>query len=118
MTSDSPQAPPGAAERARGIAWGALALFLAAFAIFESQKYGLPTTLAMLVFLALPDLARLVGVRPPGLLYGAVHRVWIPLAIVVGYSVGPLVWPPLFTAGLGWLTRLAVERALGRRPGG
>ncbi|MEV0199767.1 hypothetical protein [Nonomuraea sp. NPDC050691] len=116
MTTDSPAAPPGAAEWARRAAWGALALFLAAFAIFESQKYGLPTTLAMLVFLALPDLARLAGVRPPGLMYGAVHRVWIPLAILVGYTVGPLVWPPLFTAGLGWLTRIAAERALGHRP--
>ncbi|MEV1246679.1 hypothetical protein ACIBO2_27315 [Nonomuraea sp. NPDC050022] len=98
----------------RKIGGGALALFLAAFALFESVKYGLPTMVAMLGFFALPDLARLAGVRPPGLPYQAVHRVWVPLAIVVGYSLGPIVWPPLFTAGLGWLTRIAVERAFGR----
>lgn len=27
---------------------------------------------------------------------------------------GPVVWPPLFTAALGWLTRIALERTLGR----
>ncbi|WP_433519184.1 hypothetical protein ACQP2T_28875 [Nonomuraea sp. CA-143628] len=112
--------PAGAGSRQsvggwiRKIGWGIFALFLAAFAVFESVKYGLPTTAAMLMFLALPDLARLARVSPPGLLYQAVHRVWIPLAVLVGYSFGPIVWPPLFTAGLGWLTRIAVERALGR----
>ncbi|MBT2233054.1 DUF4260 family protein [Nonomuraea sp. NEAU-A123] len=105
---------PGVGGWMRQIGWGALALFLAAFAVFESVKYGLPTTAAMLGFFALPDLARLAGVRPPGPLYQVVHRVWVPLAIVVGYSLGPVAWPPLFTAGLGWLTRIAVERAFGR----
>ncbi|KAB8189467.1 DUF4260 family protein [Nonomuraea phyllanthi] len=102
------------AGRLRRLGWGALALFLAAFAIFESVKYGLPTTVAMLLFFALIDLARLAGVRPPGVLHQALHRVWIPLVVVVAYSFGPIVWPPLFTAGLGWLTRIAVERAFGR----
>ncbi|MER5625724.1 hypothetical protein ABT061_32265 [Streptosporangium sp. NPDC002544] len=101
---------------ARKAAWWAFALFLAAFAIFESVKYGVPTTGAMLLFFVLPDLARLAGVGPPGVLYHAVHRVWIPLAVLVGYTFGPIVWPPLFTAGLGWLTRIAVERATGRGP--
>jgi hypothetical protein len=32
--------------------------------------------------------------------------------ILVGYSVGPIVWPPLFTAGLGWATRLVIGRAV------
>lgn len=99
----------------RRIGWGAFALFLAAFAVFESVKYGLPTTLAALAFFALIDIARLAGVRPPGVLYQAVHRVWIPLVVLVVYSFGPIVWPPLFTAGLGWLTRIALERTLGRR---
>lgn len=98
----------------RRVCWGASALFLAAFAVFESAKYGLPTTAAALAFFALPDLARLAGIRPPGVPYQAVHRVWIPLAVLVGYSFGPIVWPPLFTAGLGWLTRIAVERTFGR----
>ncbi|GAB7182962.1 hypothetical protein ATKI12_2793 [Kitasatospora sp. Ki12] len=97
-------------------AWGALTLLLAAFAVFESQKYGLPTTAAALAFLVLPDLARLVGIRPPSVLYRTINRGWIPLVILVGYSVGPIVWPPLFTAGLGWLTRIAFDRTRGRGP--
>ncbi|SEG88652.1 hypothetical protein SAMN05444920_106282 [Nonomuraea solani] len=113
MTTES---APVTAGRPRRIAWGACALFLAAFAIFESLKYGLPTTAAAVAFFVLPDLARLAGVRPPGPLHQAVHRVWIPLAVLVGYTFGPIVWPPLFTAGLGWLTRIALERTLGRRP--
>jgi len=112
MTSEGAQSSKGWTKKA---SWGALALFLIAFAGFESVKYGLPTTAAALVFFALPDLARLAGARPPGLLYQSVHRVWIPLAVVVGYSLGPVVWPPLFTAGLGWLTRIAIDRTLGRR---
>ncbi|WP_211267221.1 DUF4260 family protein [Nonomuraea candida] len=98
----------------RRIAWGALTLFLAAFAVFESVKYGLPTTAAAVLLFVLPDLARLAGVRPPGVLHQAVHRVWIPLAVLVGYTFGPIVWPPLFTAGLGWLTRIGLDRTLGR----
>ncbi|WP_214324346.1 DUF4260 family protein [Nonomuraea sediminis] len=101
-------------EIARRVAWGALALFLAAFAVFESVKYGLPTTAAALLFFALPDASRLAGIRPPGLPYQAVHRLWIPLVVAVGYSFGPIVWPPLFTAALGWLTRIALDRTLGR----
>ncbi|MFC5664949.1 DUF4260 domain-containing protein [Kitasatospora misakiensis] len=119
--------PPGSAGPLRNsgadgggwparIAWGALALLLAAFAVFESQKYGLPTTTAALAFFVLPDLARLVGIRPPSMLYRTVNRGWVPLVILVGYSVGPVVWPPLFTAGLGWLTRIAFDRTRGRRP--
>ncbi|MEO3834335.1 hypothetical protein [Nonomuraea sp. B1E8] len=34
-------------------------------------------------------------------------------AVLVGYTFGPIVWPPLFTAGLGWLTRIALDRTLG-----
>ncbi|WP_413754346.1 DUF4260 domain-containing protein [Streptomyces sp. R-74717] len=95
-------------------AWGTLTLLLSAFAVFESQKYGLPTTAAALVSFVMPDLARLVGIRPPGMLYQTVNRGWIPLVVLVGYTVGPIVWPPLFTAGLGWLTRIAFDRTLGR----
>jgi len=111
---DRSQPDPVVGGLLRRICWGALTLFLAAFAVFESAKYGLPTTAAALAVFALPDLARLAGIRPPGVPYQAVHRVWIPLAVLVGYSFGPIVWPPLFTAGLGWLTRIAVERTFGR----
>ncbi|ETK30470.1 DUF4260 family protein [Microbispora sp. ATCC PTA-5024] len=105
---------PEAGGRLRKIGWGAFAFFLAAFAVFESVKYGVPTTVAMLVFFTLPGLARLAGIRPPGVLYQAVHRVWIPLVVLVAYSFGPIAWPPLFTAALGWLARIALDRALGR----
>ncbi|MER5500271.1 MULTISPECIES: DUF4260 domain-containing protein [unclassified Streptomyces] len=98
------------------IAWGALASLLAAFAVLESQKYGVPTTVAALVSFVLPDLARLVGVRPPGTLHQAVNRGWIPLVVLVRYTVGPIVWPPLFTAGLGRLTRIALDRTRGIGP--
>ncbi|MEO3890773.1 hypothetical protein [Nonomuraea sp. B5E05] len=63
-----------------------------------------------------PDVTRLAGIRPPGAPHRAVHRVWIPLAVLVGYTFGPIVWPPLFTAGLGRLTRIALARTLGRGP--
>ncbi|MEU5725502.1 hypothetical protein ABZ783_27265 [Micromonospora sp. NPDC047738] len=91
-------------------------MFLVAFAIFESLKYGLATTAAALAFFALPDLARLAGLRAPGLRYQAVHRVWIPLVVLVAYTFGPIVWPPLFTAALGWLARIAVNRVFPRTP--
>uniref|UniRef100_A0AAU2VN56 DUF4260 domain-containing protein n=1 Tax=Streptomyces sp. NBC_00008 TaxID=2903610 RepID=A0AAU2VN56_9ACTN len=107
---------PGAGRGSwfRRTAWGVLTSLLAAFAVFESQKYGIPTTVAALVFFVLPDLARLVGIRPPGLPHRIVNSWWVPLVVLVGYSVGPVVWPPLFTAGLGWLTRVAYGRTLGR----
>ncbi|TCC43188.1 DUF4260 domain-containing protein [Kribbella sindirgiensis] len=104
--------------------WPPLAIFLAAFAVFESLKYGVSAIAAALAFFALPDVARLVGVRPPGLVYQAVHRVWIPLVVLIVYSFGPIAWPPIFTAALGWLTRIAVNgaiahvrRVLGKRSG-
>ncbi len=106
--------PRGVRSGPRRVAWAALAIFLAAFAVFESLKYGLPTTAAALAFFALPDVARLAGVSPPGLLYQAVHRVWIPLVVLIVYSFGPIVWPPIFTAALGWFTRIAANRAFAR----
>jgi hypothetical protein len=119
MWSEEPgmsRATPDSARTnwARTACWTVLALFLAAFAVFESVKYGLPTSVAALAFFALPALTRVV--RVPGVLHQAVNRVWIPLAVLIGYSIGPVVWPPLFTAGLGWLTGIAVDRALGRSP--
>jgi hypothetical protein len=86
------------------VGWGVCAVFLAAFAIFESVKYGLPTMAAAVLFLAVPS----IPWRP-------LRWPWIPLAVLIGYTFGPIFWPPLFTAGLGWLTRLAFDRAA-RRP--
>lgn len=85
--------------------WAVLTLFLAAFAVFESVKYGLPTTAAAVAFGALPLLAPKTRL---------VQSPWIPLVILVGYSVSPLEWPPLFTAGLGWTTAIVVRRQVRR----
>ncbi len=85
--------------------WGVLALFLAAFAVFEAVKYGLPTTAAALAFFAVPDLFRR---------HRAAQLGWIPFAVLVVYTVTPIVWPPMFTAGLGWLTRIAIARTVRR----
>ncbi|MEV7526483.1 DUF4260 domain-containing protein [Streptomyces sp. NPDC091371] len=123
MTTEPPDAATPLRNSAVGrsgwltrTAWGALALLLAAFAGFESQKYGTLTTAAALASFVLPDLARLAGIRGPGMLYQAVNRGWTPLVVLVGYTVGPIVWPPLFTAGLGWLTRIAFDRTRGLGP--
>ncbi|MFF4084514.1 hypothetical protein ACFYZN_34735 [Streptomyces sp. NPDC001777] len=109
MTAELPDAAiplrntgTGGGSRPRRIARGVLASLPAAFAVFESQKYGLPTTAAALVFFVLPDLARLAGIRPPGMLHRTVNRGWIPLVVPAGCTVGPIVRPPLFTAGLGF----------------
>jgi hypothetical protein len=40
----------------------------------------------------------------------------VPLIVLVAYAVGPIEWPPLFTAGLGWLTHIALDRAAGYGP--
>ncbi|WP_020549655.1 DUF4260 family protein [Embleya scabrispora] len=109
-------------------AWIVLTLFLAAFAVFESVKYGFATSAAALLFFVLPDLTMFIGAKDalrdgahePGRLqpravpfYNALHRAWVPLIVLVGYTVSPVVWPPLFTAGLGWLTHIAMDRAAG-----
>ncbi|GAA5051054.1 hypothetical protein HNP84_006536 [Thermocatellispora tengchongensis] len=111
------EAPPPQDEGPwlRPIAWWVATVFLGGFAIFEGVTNGVLTIIAALLFFALPDAAtRFGGVGPGHRWYGAVHRVWIPLVIVIGYSLGPIVFPPIFTAGLAWLARIALDRALGR----
>lgn len=98
-----------AGQLVQRIAWAALALFLLAFIVLEVINHGVPALIAALVFLILP---RLVGAR----CYNVAHRAWIPLAVLVVYSFGVLGdWVPIFTAGLGWLAHIAVQRALGDR---
>ncbi|MFI9847361.1 hypothetical protein ACIHFD_60830 [Nonomuraea sp. NPDC051941] len=109
-------------EAMRGRGWGAwvrwagwvlLAGFLGAFAVFESAKYGLPTTAAAVAFFLLPDLAgKVAGGRR--WIVAVANSGWIPVVILVGYSFSPIGWPPLFTAGLGWATRLVVGRVVRR----
>ncbi|HEY1178084.1 MAG TPA: hypothetical protein VGF17_18160 [Phytomonospora sp.] len=87
------------------VAWGALALFLAAFAVFEAQKYGLPTTAAAVASFLVPALFRR---------HALARAWWIPLTVLVGYSFGPVEFPPLFTAGLGWMTLIVALKAVRR----
>jgi hypothetical protein len=105
------------------VAWAALAAFLLAFIALEVIKHGSSALVGALVLLIAPDLTLLVGARTGGNgklspkavpFYNAVHRPWLPLALLVVYSVGALGdWVPLFTAGLGWLAHIAVDRAFG-----
>lgn len=112
-----PTATPTATRRigtwARIGSWGALTLFLAAFAVFEAQKYGIPTTVAAVLFFLVPDAANRFAAGRRRVVALA-HNPWLPTAILVGYTVTPVVWPPLFTAGLGWLTRIAITRTARR----
>ncbi|MFE0426858.1 hypothetical protein [Streptomyces sp. NPDC058953] len=39
---------------------------------------------------------------------------WIPFAVLVFYTFGPLVWPPLFTAALAWQLRIVLRRPVRR----
>ncbi|MGV9317247.1 hypothetical protein ACWDR0_34505 [Streptomyces sp. NPDC003691] len=104
---------PGRIPPARLVGWGVPALFLAAFAAFEAQKYGAATVSAALLFLAVPDLARrAVGGRGP--VAGLAFNGWIPLGVLVAYAFGPVVWPPLFTAALAWELRVVTGRMLRR----
>ncbi|ANN17473.1 hypothetical protein SD37_18675 [Amycolatopsis orientalis] len=110
---------------AKRVAWAALAVFLLAFIVLEVINHGGPALAAALLLLIAPDLSMFVGagdgtagggkLSPKAVpYYNLMHRPWIPLAVLVVYSFGVLGdWVPLFTAGLGWLTHIAVDRAFG-----
>jgi Domain of unknown function (DUF4260) len=121
LTAHLPSVP--AAARRGG--WLLLGLFCTGFAILEIVNHG-PEALAMAAGFAIaPDLAMIVGVRGARALqhgqlapaavpwYNAVHRAWVPLLLLVVYSVAPLSWAPLFAGGLGWLAHIAIDRAAG-----
>jgi hypothetical protein len=105
------------------VAWAALAVFLLAFVVLEVINHGGPALVAALLLLVAPDLTMVIGdgaagdgkLSPKAVpYYNAVHRPWIPLAVLIVYSVGALgSWVPLFTAGLGWLAHVALDRAFG-----
>lgn len=102
-------------------AWAALAVFLLAFIVLEVVNHGGWALAAALLFLIVPDLTLGIGAGGNGKLspkavpyYNFAHRPWIPLAVLVCYSVGALGdWVPLFTAALGWLAHVALDRAFG-----
>ncbi|MGC7097381.1 DUF4260 family protein [Amycolatopsis lurida] len=104
------------------VAWGAFALFLLAFLVFEVVKHGGDTLATALVLLIAPDLTMFIGAGGGGNgrlspkavpFYNAMHRPWIPLVLLLGYSVSDLNWVPLFTAGLAWLLHISLDRAFG-----
>lgn len=96
----------------RKIAWWVATVFIGGFAIFQSVSYGVVASVAALLFFALPDIARVIRLRKTTILYSALHGPWVPLVFVIAYSLSPLFWAPLFTAGLGWLTRSVLSQAL------
>ncbi|WP_328322908.1 DUF4260 domain-containing protein [Kribbella sp. NBC_00382] len=114
---------PPVGRVAKRVSWAALATFLLAFVVLEVINHGIPALVAAVLFLIVPDLPMLIGastaargkLSPKAVpYYNLVHRPWIPLAVLVVYSVGALGdWVPLFTAGLGWLTHIALDRAFG-----
>ncbi|GIG70751.1 hypothetical protein [Phytomonospora endophytica] len=87
------------------VGWAVLGLLLAAFAVFEAQKYGVPTTAAAVASFAVPALFRR---------HALARAWWIPLTVLVGYSLGSLEFPPLFTAGLGWMTLIVALKVFRR----
>jgi len=105
------------------VAWAALAAFLLAFIVLEVINHGGSALAAALLFLIAPDLPMFIDASAAGdgklspkavPYYNLMHRPWIPLAVLVVYSVGGLGdWVPLFTAGLGWLAHIALDRAFG-----
>ena len=108
---------------ANRVAWAALAVFLLAFIVLEVINHGGSALVSALLSLIAPDLTMFIGARSAGNgklspkavpYYNVVHRPWIPLAVLVVYSVGGLGdWVPIFTAGLGWLAHVALDRAFG-----
>ncbi|MFI9551926.1 DUF4260 family protein [Nonomuraea endophytica] len=112
------------------VAWAALALFLLAFTVLEVFNHGVPALVTAIAVVIVPDLTMLIGAREAGKgrlspkavpYYNFMHRPWIPLVILVGYSFGPIDFVPLFVAGLAWLLHVAADRAFGyglRNPDG
>ncbi|WP_410643482.1 DUF4260 family protein [Amycolatopsis sp. lyj-346] len=86
-------------------------------------NHGGPALIAALLLLIVPDLTMVIGAGAAGHgklspkavpWYNLAHRPWIPLAVLAGYSAGGLgEWVPVFTAGLGWLAHIALDRAFG-----
>lgn len=110
---------------ARRAAWLGAGLAALAFGGLEVANHGPWALAGLIAFVIAPDLTFLVGLRQakamePGQLppvavpwYNAAHRAWVPVLLLVAYTVSPLSWAPLFAAGLGWLAHIAIDRAAG-----
>lgn len=112
-----------ARQATKRVAWAALAAFLLAFIVLEVINHGGSALVAALLFLIAPDLTMVIGAGTAGNgmlspkavpYYNLAHRPWIPLTVLVVYSLGGLGdWVPVFTAALGWLAHIALDRAFG-----
>ncbi|WP_157815712.1 hypothetical protein [Kitasatospora sp. CB02891] len=98
------------------LGWAALALFTAAFAIFEAVAHGWWTALAGAALLVVPGLVGRVGPVGPRA-DRAAHRALPPVVVLIAYSLSPLEQPWIFTAALGRLTAVAISScaSAGRR---
>ncbi|MGO4617548.1 DUF4260 family protein [Nocardia sp. 2YAB30] len=122
-----PSARTGVRRRAvvRRAGWGVWTVFLLGFAVLEGINHGAGSWGALVAGLIAPDLTffAAAGNREPvrqGQLpscavpwYNTAHRTWIPLALAVAYSVGPLNAPALFTFLLAWMLHIAGDRLAG-----
>lgn len=100
-----PELSCGAAPAVR-IAWLLCALFWTAFAVLEAINHGRPAPAAVVAFFIIPGLTFLTGLShapdmakgqlpPPAVpYYNAVHRVCVPFALVLLYTVVPGHRPP------------------------
>jgi hypothetical protein len=105
--------------------WLVPALFWTAFAILEGLNHGPAGWAGALLGLAAPDLTMLIGAdrsagqRRAGLapravpFYNTVHRMVVPLALMVLYVIGPWHPPALFAALCGWMAHIAWDRVFG-----
>ncbi|WP_405488754.1 DUF4260 family protein [Nocardia sp. NBC_00511] len=109
----------------RKLGWAAVTIFLAAFAILEGVNHGGWSWGALAAGLIAPDLTffAAIGAKDPvqqGQLprqavpfYNAAHIIWIPLALAVAYSFGPLQAPALFTFLVAWMLHIGIDRVAG-----
>lgn len=116
-----PSSPPTARAPVSRLAFLALGLIAAGLAIYLVSSRG--ASIVPLIALAIaPDLPLLLGAAP-GLargqihpravpLYNAVHRFWVPLALIA-VAVLALRSPSWIVAGLGWLAHIAFDRSSG-----
>jgi hypothetical protein len=114
-----------ARRRATRALWLVLALFWTAFATLEGLNHGPAGWAGGLIGLVAPDLTMLIGAgksagREQGRFapnavpfYNTVHRMVVPLAIVVLYTIGPWHLPALFAALCGWMAHIAWHRVFG-----
>ncbi len=103
------------------LAYGALGLIAAGLAIYLITSRS-ASVVPLIAFAIAPDLPLLLGAAP-GLargqihpravpLYNAVHRVWVPLALIAVALL--LIRSASWTvAGLAWLAHIAFDRSSG-----